>query len=53
VRRLKQRKTGKRQKLCLDGLDMRCCIEAVSPLVKTVKDQLATKTQPQWTAEHP
>lgn len=43
VRRLKQRKTDKRWRLCFDGLDIQCCIEAVSNLVKTVKDQIATQ----------
>jgi hypothetical protein len=29
---------------------MLCCIGAVSGVVKTVKDHVATKTSPQWTA---
>jgi hypothetical protein len=33
-----------RSRLCFDGLDMRCCIEAMSYLVKTVKDHFAIKT---------
>jgi len=47
---LKQRKIDTRQRLCFDGLDMQCCSEEMSGVVKTVKDHEAAKTSPQWTA---
>jgi len=50
ARQLKQRKIDARQRLCFDGLDMHCCSEEMSGVVKTVKDHEATKTSPQWTA---
>jgi len=39
-----------RQKLGFNGLDMQCCNEEMSGMVKTVKDHEAAKTSPQWTA---
>jgi hypothetical protein len=48
--RFKQRKTGTRLRLCFNGLDKLCCIEAMSDMVKTVEDYVAAKTMPQWTA---
>jgi hypothetical protein len=32
------------------GWTLHCCSEAMSSVVKTVKDHAATKTSPQWTA---
>jgi hypothetical protein len=32
------------------GWTLQCCIEAVSCMVKTVKDYAAAKKSPQWTA---
>jgi hypothetical protein len=48
---LKQRKIDTRQRLGFNGLDMQCCSEAMSGVVKTVKDHEAIKTMPQWTAD--
>jgi hypothetical protein len=48
---LKQRKIDTRQRLCFDGLDMQCCSEEMSGVVKTVKGHEAAKTSPQWTAD--
>ena len=32
------------------GCSLHCCSEAMSCVVKTVKDHVATKTLPQWAA---
>jgi hypothetical protein len=48
VYRFKQRKIDMRLRLCLDGLDKRCFIEAMSYMVKSVKDYEAIKTLSRW-----
>jgi len=50
ARQLKQRKIDARQRLGFNGLDMQCCTEEMSGVVKTVKDHEATKTWLQWAA---